>query len=276
MNPGAQTLLVTLGILYALAAGGCHLIFRYEDNEADASVADAAAKDMGKDRQRPGDLHAPDRTQDRAIPGADLMPKKDMAIIPDAGCGAPTQVNSAASSCGKQCLSGKDDQDCDGLPQKTTSTASIDRDPWPTSCNRLLVNEDFAAAPVGAGAAWSTSGFNPAKWSCGQLSLTGASLTLTRTSALTTPKFLVEAKVTLGAPVNNSSWAAENDTGQGRLALRLRHLEGPLLCQGPGTSPGIQLHGALYPRAQDSRKHGRNLLYPKLLERHQSGLPHPG
>jgi len=241
--------------------GGCHLVYRYEDREADSAVVDAAPVDLKADRKKP----PPDAAKPKADtkPKADAKPKvdakvnvdakvkvdvkvkvdakviTDKAFVLDAGCGAATTVNPAAKTCKKQCLSTKHDLDCDGLPNNSTSTAKVDRDPWSTSCNRLLLNEDFAAAPIGSGAVWSTSGFNPANWACGKLTIDDATLTLKKTAALTTPKFLVEAKVTLGVFSSSSKWSVLIRTTRDKGASRYDC--GIWKDPSPAKAPGLRL-----------------------------------
>lgn len=92
--------------------------------------------------------------------------------------------------CGQQCLTTVNDADCDGL------VGAGAQDPWPATCNPLLFADRFSAAP--SLPTWLLTG--GVDHACGGITLApGARLTLAAPpAALTTPMYLVEARVRLG------------------------------------------------------------------------------
>jgi hypothetical protein len=157
----------------------------------DAAKVDLKKLDAAKVDLKKTDLAKPD------LPKADLK-KPDAKLDLDLpACFEQSTINSSAATCAGQCTSLVGDGDCDGIPNG--------RDPAATTCNRLLSFEHFTATSPST--KWTSGGTGT--WPCGAASLVaGASLTLSagELAKITSGKFLIEAKYTLGEDPSND-WA---------------------------------------------------------------------
>lgn len=180
-------------LLFVLFHGGtgCHLIFPFDVDQADAGAGgDAIAEGV--------DLHSP---------------RSDL----NGPCGDIDTPPLAAEQAKCSCATTADD--CDGIPSYDIPTYTVGRDPEPDDCNELLYEETFSTDPAAEGRWKPLTNIDSWSWSCGWLhqgkqtsdivSLVraedaGAKLGVTETDA----HYLVEARLKLGEIFNPEFWEA--------------------------------------------------------------------
>jgi len=191
------TALALVALVALVAPAGCSLLFPFDlpappdtGTREDAPALDAGVEWDGDTGSNPLESGTDPDAPVQLDAGPRIFPCKD-----DAGCVACEPVTNKL--CTMSCTLG----DCnDGLPQA--------RDPWPNTCNKLLLEDDF----VGSSAKWQRihNGLNIYEKPCGVLEFDVASHTtqwmqLNTAAASQLPDdYLIEVR--FFAPATTGSW----------------------------------------------------------------------